>query len=345
MAKQLTAAAVKKYRAGSGRREIPDGGCPGLYVVIQPGGYRSWAMRFRRPSGKSAKLTLGRVDLSGQESERDPVFGTPLTLASARRLAADIHRQRAMGRDVVADYEASKRRQRSERETRAKSTFAAAARDFIEGHAKRKTRRWHEQSRLLGLQPTPKGLDVIRGGLTDRWGDKPIAEIDGHDIYGVVDESRRRGVPGLKRRSDGLTEARARAMFSCLSKMFAWLMQHQRVEKNPCAGVHRPDAPKARDRILADAEVIKFWSAASAERREFAALLKLLLLTGCRLSEVAGMTRAELSADGTTWTIPGERTKNGRPHVVPLAPLAREILTSVGEEGDTDLHDDRRYTS
>jgi hypothetical protein len=145
MAKQLTAAAVKKYRPAKGRREIPDGGCPGLYVVIQAGGYRSWAMRFRRPSGKSAKLTLGPVDLSGKESESDPVFGTPLTLASARRLAADIHRQRAMGRDVVADLEASKRRQRSEQDTRAKSTFGAAAHDFIEGHAKRKTRRWQER--------------------------------------------------------------------------------------------------------------------------------------------------------------------------------------------------------
>jgi integrase len=333
MAKQLTAAAVKKYRSGRVRREIPDGGCPGLYVVIQASGHRSWAMRFRRPSGKSAKLTLGPVDLSGKESESDPVFGMPLTLASARRLAADIHRQRAMGRDAVADYEASKRRQRSEQETRAKSTFATAARDFIEGHAKRKTRRWQEQARLLGLQPTAKGFEVIRGGMADRWGDKPIAEIDGHDIYGVVDESRRSGVPGLERRSGGLTEARARAMFSCLSKMFAWLVQHQRVDRNPCAGVHRPDTPRARDRVLTDAEIVKFWSAAAAERLEFAALLKLLLLTGCRLNEVAGMARVELSDDGATWNIPGARTKNGRPHVVPLALLAREILAGVAGEG------------
>jgi len=169
--------------------------------------------------------------------------------------------------------------------------------------------------------------------LSDRWCDKPVAEIDAHDIYGVVDESRRRGVPGLKRRSDGLTEARARAMFSCLSKTFAWLVQHRRVDKNPCAGVHRPDAPKARDRVLTDAEIVKFWSAAAAERREFAALLKLLLLTGCRLNEVAGMTRPQLSNDGASWNIPGARTKNGRPHVVPLAPLAREILASVAGEG------------
>jgi hypothetical protein len=49
MAKTMTAAAVKNYRPGDGRREIPDGGCPGLYLVIQTSGHRSWAMRFRRP--------------------------------------------------------------------------------------------------------------------------------------------------------------------------------------------------------------------------------------------------------------------------------------------------------
>ena len=116
MAKTLTAAAVKNYRPGKARREIPDGGCSGLYLIIQASGHRSWAMRFRRPSGKPAKLTLGPVDLSGKEAESEPVPDSPLTLASARRLAAEIHRQRAMGRDVVADYDASRRRQKSERE-------------------------------------------------------------------------------------------------------------------------------------------------------------------------------------------------------------------------------------
>lgn len=73
------------------------------------------------------------------------------------------------------------------------------------------------------------------------------------------------------------------------------------------------------------------------KRKELSALLKLLLLTGCRLNEVAGMTRTELSDDGATWNIPGSRTKNKRPHVVPLAHLAREPLNSVkpiaGEAG------------
>ena len=231
MPKVLTAAAAKNHRPGKARREIPDGGCPGLHLVIQPSGRRSWAMRLRRPDGKPAKLTLGPVDLSGQEAESEPVIGAPLTLASARRLVAELHRERARGRDVVSDLAAAKRRQKSERETRSAALFGRAALDFIEGHAKKKTRRWQEQARLLGLTPTTDGLQVIRNGLADRWKDRAVASIDGHDIHEVIDEVRYIGVPGLQRRSDKPTEARARAVFARLSKMFGWLAQHRRVER------------------------------------------------------------------------------------------------------------------
>jgi integrase len=325
MARQLTAVTVENFRPGKKRREISDGGCPGLFLIIQTSGHKSWAMRFRRPSGKPAKLTLGPVDLSGSEAESAPVIGQPLTLASARRLAAEVHHQRARGSDVIADNDAAKRRQRSEQSTRAASTFGAAAMDFVERHAKKKTRHWRETARLLGLKPTAGGkLEDIAKGLADRWGDKPVSSIDGHDIYALVDETRRLGVPGLGKRGEGPSEARARAMFATLSKTFSWLVQHRRVEKNPCAGVHRPDTPKSRDRVLTDAEIVKFWSASGAE--QIGALLKLLLLTGCRLNEVAGMRRSELSEDLSTWTLPGERTKNHRPHVVPLPPMAREMI-------------------
>ena len=222
---------------------------------------------------------------------------------------------------------AERERRRTATLDRAANTFSTAARDFVEQYASKKTRRWEEQARLLGIRP--EDLTFIPKGLADRWNKRPIAEIDGHDIYGIVDETRRSGAPGLERRSDGPTEARARAMLSCLSRMFRWLVQHRKISLNPCSGVHRPDTPKARDRILTDAEIVKFWSAANAERVEFGAPLKLLLLTGCRLNEVAGMTWEELSDDCMTWNIPGGRTKNGRPHLVPLAPLAQEILTSA----------------
>ncbi len=326
MATQLTMAAVQRLQPGKKRREIRDGGCRGLILVVQPSGHKAFAMRFRR-RGKLVRMTLGPVDVTGTTAAAAPILGVPLTLASARRLAAELNHQRASGGDVVA----AKHRERIEREAK---TFAQAAHDFIEQHAMRKTRRWQEQARLLGFQPAGQGLELIRNGLADRWHDKPIAEIDGDDVHDIVDETREKGAPGLERRANGPTEARARAMFRTLSKMFAWLIAKRRLTQNPCAGVHRPETPPSRDRVLSNAELIAFWRAADAERTEFGALLKMLLLTGCRLNEVAGMRRAELSDDGATWTIPGARTENYRPHTVPLPRLARRIVESVNADGD-----------
>ena len=113
MAKALTAAGIARYKPSKQRREIRDGAATGLYLILQESGQRSFALRFRKPNGKPAKLTLGPVDLSGVEPAAAPSLdslGAPLTLAAARQLAAELHRQRAMGRDVVADTKAARRR-------------------------------------------------------------------------------------------------------------------------------------------------------------------------------------------------------------------------------------------
>jgi integrase len=331
MAKQLTAAAVRRLPSGKKRREVRDGGCPGLRLVIQVSGHKSWALRFRRPSGKSAKLTLGPVDLTGGEVDDEPLIGMPLTLAAARRLAMDIHRERARGKDVVA----VRHRERLERAVRGGNDFATAAIDYVTQYAMRKTRQWQNTARLLGLRPIADGgVELIPKGLADRWRDRPVGEINGDDIHGIIDETRERGTPGLERRAEGPREARAGVMFAALSGLFGWLIERRRVVQNPCSGVHRPAPPPARDRALTSAEVIQFWRATDAERKELGVLLKLLLLTGCRLNEVAGMRRAELSDDGATWTIPGERTKNRRSLVVALPPLARELIASIPATGE-----------
>jgi hypothetical protein len=186
-------------------------------------------MRFRRPNGKTAKITLGPVDLSGTETPADPVLGAPLTLAAARRLAAELQRQRAIGRDVASDCVTLKRQRRTAARVRSENTFSIAAQQFVEEHASAKTRRWKETARLLGL--SPMDLKTIPGGLADRWHAKPITEISTDDIYVLVEEARRQGIPGIGRRNTGLSEARARAMFSCLSKMFAWLVAHRRTKQ------------------------------------------------------------------------------------------------------------------
>ena len=315
--KTLTAAAVKALLPGPARREVPDGGCPGLHLVIQPSGSKSWALRFRRPDGRPAKLTLGPLDLSGVETE--PVIGAPLTLIAARRLATEVHQQRAKGRDVVAD-----RRRAAEQETH---TFGAAARRFIEDHARPKTRSWATSARLLGLSPV--NLERVANGLAERWADKAMAEITAHDVHSLIDEVRTRGVPGLTRRGGGVSNSQARVSLARLSKFFAWAVGRRLVEKNPCAGVWRPDASPARERVLTDAELRWFWLACGSLGRPFGPLLKLLLLTGQRRDEVAGMTRGELSADGATWALPASRTKNKRATSVPLSKTARDLIGTM----------------
>jgi integrase len=342
MVKPLTAAAARRLRPGPKRRRIRDGGARSLFLVIEPSGHKAFQMRFRTPTGRIGKLTLGPLHL-GTETAGPPVVGMPLTLAGARQLAAEVHRQRALGTDPVADHKARRHRARVAIEERKASSFAAAVRNYIEEHAKPKTRNWRETARLLGLRYPKDGgePEPTHGGLVARWGDKPVRDVDDHDVFAVIDEARRISVPGLEARSEYHSDARARGLFVAVSSLFAWAQRRRLVEVNPCRSVPRPAGAMARDRVLSKDEIRWFWQAcdsADAPRapdapQPFAPLLRLLLVTGQRLGEVAGMTREELHADGM-WHLPGRRTKNGKTHVVPLPPAARELIDSMPGNGD-----------
>jgi hypothetical protein len=68
----LTAISVAGFKPHTTRREIRDTRAPGLYLVIHPTGSKSWAVRLRRPDGRSAKLTLGHVNLVDKETAGQP---------------------------------------------------------------------------------------------------------------------------------------------------------------------------------------------------------------------------------------------------------------------------------
>ena len=334
MAKNLTAASVAKMRPVAGRLlEIPDAQAVGLYLLIYPSGKKIWALRYRRPKDRRpAKLTLGTVFADRRKTEPDivPVIGDHMTLAGARRLVAELRHEIALGRDPGAAHIAKKRSVPS-----AEDAFAAAARDFIEDHARKHTRRWQETARTIGLRQTDGGaLEIIDGSLSDRWRDLIVSEIDEDVVFRVVDEARRKGVPGIGRRNDGQSEARARSVHSALSVLFGWLKEKRRIKVNPMAALSSPSAPKARDHVLTNPEIARLWAACDAEGFPFGHIIKLLLLTGCRREEVGGMRRSELSEDLTTLTIPGRRTKNHRVHVVPLPPIARDVIRGVDQHGD-----------
>jgi integrase len=340
----LTVAAVRKHTARTKRcREIRDSQAPGLYLVVQASGTKSWAMRFRRPDGRPAKLTLGRVDLSENETADAPQLGGALTLRQARQLANEIDRRRARGLDVIAEYFAAKHSARVAAQQQGANTFTVAAREFFADYKVRRwgtrPRRWRVNARVLGLvypvgcDPADTEPEVLRGGLADVWADKPVSEITDDEVYAVVDSARRSGVPGLGRRGKGASDPRGRKLYAALSVLFRWLMRHRRVRANPCMGVERPGPPPPRQRVLTEQEVRWLWKACHRLGPPFGPLFKLLLLTGQRLSEVAGMRRAELSDGGSTWTIPSERVKNHRLHLVPLSPQARAVIAAAPNIG------------
>jgi integrase len=94
-----------------------------------------------------------------------------------------------------------------------------------------------------------------------------------------------------------------------------------------------------RTRVLDDHEWLAVWRAAEHEPPKLRVYTRLLILTACRVSEVAGISTGEIVADGAIWVIPGERVKNSHEHIVPLEGLAQAELRLVrpkdtGEIGD-----------
>jgi integrase len=101
------------------------------------------------------------------------------------------------------------------------------------------------------------------------------------------------------------------------------------LDRNPCSGLTRPAKPPTRDRVLTDDEIRSFWRASEQIGEPHEQALKLLLLTGQRLDEIAAMTWDELSVDRLTLNLAAVRTKNNRPHFIPLGPMSRELIANV----------------
>jgi len=122
----------------------------------------------------------------------------------------------------------------------------------------------------------------------------------------------------------------ASRMFEIVRKMFSWALEKGLVEHNPCLGMKKPFATRKRDRVLSPDEIRAVWAALGAAEtpisRDGRDVLKLCLITGQRLGEVAGMSRDELDFAKGIWTIPSWRSKNGHAHRVPLTETALAII-------------------
>lgn len=117
-----------------------------------------------------------------------------------------------------------------------------------------------------------------------------------------------------------------RAVFAYASVLFGWAHKRGHITQNPLTAMVKPEAPKARDRVLADEELARLWEATSSISQPFGSFFRILILTGQRRSEVAGMEWIELNRAAAAWTIPAGRAKNGATHIVPLC---KEIIEEL----------------
>jgi integrase len=162
MAKALNVRTVESVKPAAERREIPDGLLPGLYLVIQPSGSRSWAVRYRH-HGHPCKYTIGRYPA--------------IDLASARKLASAALRAVAEGRDPTQEKKQARPAKADDIET--------VAVQFIERHCNRsnRPRTAAETAHLLEQHVLPR----LRG--------RSVREITRRDILDVLDRVVDNGAP------------------------------------------------------------------------------------------------------------------------------------------------------
>lgn len=113
-----------------------------------------------------------------------------------------------------------------------------------------------------------------------------------------------------------------------LSTVFAWCIGEGLCEANPVSLTNAPAQEIRRERVLTEAELTAVWRACPPVD-DFGRIVRLLILTGQRRDEVAGIHWEEIDLDAALWRLPANRTKNKRPHEVPLSPQAVVILADA----------------
>jgi integrase len=118
---------------------------------------------------------------------------------------------------------------------------------------------------------------------------------------------------------------------SSLSAFYTWCIGAGIANDNPVSGTFKHSEDKSRERVLTDAELVKIWNAAPAN--DYGRIVKLLMLTAQRRDEIGELKWAEISDEGDMISLPSSRTKNNRPHNIPLSPQARTLLGALEIDG------------
>jgi integrase len=119
-----------------------------------------------------------------------------------------------------------------------------------------------------------------------------------------------------------------------LSRMFSLAIRWGLRSDNPARGIER-NAETKRKRYLKGDEWVRLTEAlAKHANRQFANIIRVLILTGARKGEVLGMKWADLDLDRGTWSKPGSTTKQKTDHVVPLSVQVVQLLNDIETRGE-----------
>jgi integrase len=219
-----------------------------------------------------------------------------LTLAQAREKARSWIAAIKRGEDPCSARDA------------AVGTFGAVAEDYLRRHVAGQ-RRASEVERDFNRELLP------------RWRGKPLSAITRKDVIKIIDEINSRGA-----------KYQAHTILTHCKVFFAWAVEHGHIEASPAALI-KPSrligAKEPRQRVLTDTELAVFWRAARRMQYPMGPLLRMLLLTGQRKSEVAEARWHEFNLETKLWTIPPERFKSDAVHVVPLTDDVIELLKDL----------------
>ncbi len=185
-----------------------------------------------------------------------------------------------------------------------------AATHFLEQHCKDYRPRWRREAERL-----------LRVNVLSRWRGRKIAEITRADVKALLADLNK-------------TPVMANRTHSVVHTLFGWAVENDLITVSPVAGIKRPNRETPRDRVLTDNELRAVWRAADKEGFPYGTIVRLLILTGQRRGEVTGSAWSEIDLDSGVWTLPRERTKNGRRHTVPLARQAVAIIQKAPQISD-----------
>ena len=276
-------------------------GVKGLVLDCLANGERVWRYRYRTWIGGrrvERSYTLGKLHPEGSRTLGNMDQDIVLQPGQARDKALRIAVQADGGDDPFA-------KDRQPRTPQVVDTFGDIVRDWIEQHAKPNKRSWLDDEKRFGRH------------IDSRLGDIPLAQLKRQQIIAVRDEIAKTVGPVEANHVHALTSAALK-----------WAVNRGRLDTHPAYGLPKLKE-QHRERHMRPQELRAIWAQLTELPVYSSDGIKLCLLLGQRCSEIAGMAISELSLDDADpyWVLPTRRTKNKHEHLVPLPPLALEIIS------------------